>query len=140
MQESQRQIAPWGLVGHLRSLDDLFSEPICLFSTSVFCKPSIPSNCYAWHCLLSTSAEWLVCPLLQHKAKHGAPGRQPYMRRKPETVHLCFPPSPACSLRGKREPLGLGTECALSTMPSPEPPMATGLWAQFSSEINNLGF
>lgn len=102
------------------------------------CKPPIPPQSYAWHCLLSTSAEWLGLPpsTTQYKTRSTngtalSEGTALQKRHKPETLHLCFPPSPACSLRGKRESSAWGRVCSVhSTVTS----SLDGHWTPGSGE------
>lgn len=78
-------------------------------------KPPIPAHCYAWHCLLSMPAEWSVC--YYNTGKTRSPNVTALHEGcKTETVHLCFPPSLACSLRGKRQALG-SVHSAISSNP-----------------------
>lgn len=109
------------------------------------CKPSISPQSYAWHCLLSTSAEWLGLPpsTTQYKTRSTngtalSEGTALQKRHKPETLHLCFPPSPVCSLRGKRESSAWGQVCSVHfTVTSSL--MVTGLRAQERSAGRRRG-
>lgn len=127
-----------GPVGHPRSQDDLGPQPVCLSSASVFLQAfySLKLLCLA---LPSFHISGMVRSALfyntrqntEHQWDSPERGDSPSERPKPGTLHLCFPPAPACSLGGKREPLGQGRVCSVhSTVTS----SLEGHWTPGSGE------
>lgn len=134
-----REVAPdhpGGSVG-LRSQDDLGSQPVCLSSTSVCLQVFYSSTllCLAlpsFHISRMVRSATFYNTIQNTEHQWDSPeGTALQKRHKPETLHLCFPPSPACSLRGKRESSARGWVCSVhSTVTS----SLDGHWTPGSGE------